>query len=733
MVLARIGRDVIERSRDEPTLGRIWDSEISRHVAAGPRAPTWSAFTFDELAARPLEATPTSAELEFASRLVSFLATLPKDRDPRRPLISLLDVNGYVPVDLQPHAAAGSLQLLAAEPAGDLRTVREVFASPEVLRIADDLKTVADVRPRGETFVNVGLDALDAPGAERSLETVDGGQTLWLWAELGPRNPAAVAGEPLALVPARLVDGEELEIVVFPDRGVTVEPDSGRVRIASGQPFAVVRAASTLAPASPAATRLYFRLTLPAGPETKRVRVAVYLRGVLVHVEQLTLPIGLGRPPVVRTTHQLTRTYDAKDRFATLTAPTVSIYANANDETHDFSFYLPGRTEAEPGIPAQLHLDSNGVVGAITAARETLRKISWNSTEEFNEQSPQGSRFPRDEQGNFGTVPDVTQALIDLAVVGYDLWTYFALELERTPEFLGRFREAMRPPGTVQLGIKEHPSAVFPLQVIYDRALDNSAPGFLRLCDASAAWLAQPDSEPPCLGRTCPQDQNKQYVCIAGFWGIRHGIALNPAYRTAELRSAVPSGPKPVATLGRTTDKDVVRLWPSHLAQLKHSLDVLSEPATTAAPLLQSLSTDHSLVLYLLAHVKSLTASPYIYLTQGFGGSINHSTLEGMAPMPQQPLVFLNACSSAGLTPERLLDLINTFFLYGAGGAVGTEISIFVDFATVFAETMFKSYAAGESLAQALRLARVDGLRHRNPMGFAYAGYGLHDMRIVHG
>ena len=36
-----------------------------------------------------------------------------------------------------------------------------------------------------------------------------------------------------------------------------------------------------------------------------------------------------------------------------------------------------------------------------------------------------------------------------------------------------------------------------------------------------------------------------------------------------------------------------------------------------------------------------------------------------------QPVVFINACASAAMSPERLLSLIDEFFLYGAGGAVG--------------------------------------------------------------
>jgi hypothetical protein len=62
---------------------------------------------------------------------------------------------------------------------------------------------------------------------------------------------------------------------------------------------------------------------------------------------------------------------------------------------------------------------------------------------------------------------------------------------------------------------------------------------------------------------------------------------------------------------------------------------------------------------------------------------------------------------------------------------VGTEISIFVDFATAFAKAALEDYAGGNTLCESLRRARIEGLRQMNPMGFAYIRCGLHDLRLV--
>jgi hypothetical protein len=429
--------------------------------------------------------------------------------------------------------------------------------------------------------------------------------------------------------------------------------------------------------------------------------------------------------------HRLARTFRAADHFSSLRPPTLSIYGNAGDGTHDFSFYLPGRTEAEPGIPSQLHLDSNEVVAAIDGARRTLRKIAWGDAEEHVAQK---TLFPIDAQGRFGKPERVGRALVDLAVAGHGLWGYLSAQLDRTPDFRRQLQKAMRPAGAVQLSTKDHPNQILPLQVLYDRNLNTAAPTYLKLCSGTAGWLEDSgDGDPPCLADACPEEGSAGHVCIAGFWGIRHGVSINPAHRSGELRSTVPSGAKPVATLASTTDQTIEPYWKTHEVALKQTLDVPSDTSITAPPIFESLEEDKSVLFYVLAHVDCRPQHPRIWMSDGPDGAIDWSTLNRAHPSleDQQPVVFINACASAAMSPERLLSLIDEFFLYGAGGAVGTEITVFVDFATVFADAALRCYAIGDTLSQSLRRARIEGLRRMNPMGFAYLGFGLHDLRLV--
>ena len=749
---------------------RLWSEQVQRLTAGVAPAP-WYEMPFTMLAYRGTPRFGASPEFEFASRLAAYLRTLPTGVELEDSALSLLDVYTYAPPDLRPDIATQSLRLIeasadgvAATPGGRAMLGRDpVPDALALLRLDDDLQErvsrtaftltraaaqrgsratplrikldVQEERVRGETFVNVGVDELTAPGGGPSLQRVDPGSKVWVWVELGPRNADAAAGDTEPVDPVALVDGQELEVVVFADVALGATPDAGRVRVVSSGAFPVVRrATATLGDAALddrlLATRLYFHVELPAEPAAARVRVAIYLRGVLVHVEQLTLPVGLEAPPAVRTMHRLTRTFQAEDRFASLTAPTLSIYANAGDGTHDFSFYLPGASDPAPGIPHQLHLDSTEVLSAIDTARDRLRVIAWGDTDEHDTQP---SKFPIDASRRFGNPQRTTRALIDLAVEGHGLWGYLSTELDRNPGFRARLQAAMAPPGAVQLSTKEHPSQILPLQLLYDRNLNTASPSYLKLCSATAAWLEQPEGDPPCLTTACPDASSYLHVCLAGFWGIRHGVSINPAYRTGELRSDVESAEKPVATLATTTDPAIGEYWTPHEISLKKLVNVPSKRAVTAQPIFTSLKDDKSVLLYVLAHVDCEPAQPRIVMSAGPDGAINWSTLNALNPAlgEHRPVVFINACASAAMSPDRLLSLIDAFFLHGAGGAVGTEISVFVDFAAMFAEDAVKHYADGDTLAQSLRQARIEGLRKMNPMGFAYIGFGLHDLRLV--
>jgi HEAT repeat protein len=90
------------------------------------------------------------------------------------------------------------------------------------------------------------------------------------------------------------------------------------------------------------------------------------------------------------------------------------------------------------------------------------------------------------------------------------------------------------------------------------------------------------------------------------------------------------------------------------------------------------------------------------------------------------PLVILNACESAELTPALSGESFVGFFLdRGAATFLGTECTMTVTFAHPFGEAVLSEIAAGATIGAAVLAAR----RHfttklRNPLGLAYSLYG---------
>ncbi|MFI7530358.1 CHAT domain-containing protein [Nocardia salmonicida] len=101
-------------------------------------------------------------------------------------------------------------------------------------------------------------------------------------------------------------------------------------------------------------------------------------------------------------------------------------------------------------------------------------------------------------------------------------------------------------------------------------------------------------------------------------------------------------------------------------------------------------------------------------------------------PLHGRPLIVLNACASAGLSP-RFYDGIVPFFLAKmARGVVGTETKTPALFAVHWAEALLERLFDGEDIGAAMLDVRLRFLReHRNPLGLLYTMYGDANTRIA--
>ena len=95
------------------------------------------------------------------------------------------------------------------------------------------------------------------------------------------------------------------------------------------------------------------------------------------------------------------------------------------------------------------------------------------------------------------------------------------------------------------------------------------------------------------------------------------------------------------------------------------------------------------------------------------------------------PLVFINACESAEMSPAFYDGFVPYFMAKGARGVVGTECKTPALFAVAWAKRFFERFLDGEPLGEAfLDLRREFLANHGNPLGLLYAVHCDGDTQI---
>ncbi|HEX4233645.1 MAG TPA: CHAT domain-containing protein [Caldimonas sp.] len=100
-------------------------------------------------------------------------------------------------------------------------------------------------------------------------------------------------------------------------------------------------------------------------------------------------------------------------------------------------------------------------------------------------------------------------------------------------------------------------------------------------------------------------------------------------------------------------------------------------------------------------------------------------------PLRGKPLVFLNACESAELSPAFYDGFVPYFMAKGARGVVGTQCQTPALFAATWAERFFDRFLGGDPLGEVFLDLRREFLQsHGNPLGLLYAVHCDGDTRI---
>jgi CHAT domain len=259
------------------------------------------------------------------------------------------------------------------------------------------------------------------------------------------------------------------------------------------------------------------------------------------------------------------------------------------------------------------------------------------------------------------------------------------------------------------------------------------------------------------LSRTAPVPWQLLYVGDVSapldwrhFLGMSHIIEQIPFQRNLDkCEPEIPTDQPELAisiNLNMNIDRDIpgklvtrqTAFWnDTARARKRVKLTSRSLGAEVVKALSDASTADQIVYLYCHAASSNLTdrGGPGASSLQLTDGLLKLSDLSLDAPtkitLPGRPLVFINACESAELSPMFYDGFAPYFMAKGARGVIGTECKTPALFAAAWAEKFFGRFLDGETIGGAFLNLRQEFLsEHANPLGLLYAVHCDGDTRI---
>jgi hypothetical protein len=235
------------------------------------------------------------------------------------------------------------------------------------------------------------------------------------------------------------------------------------------------------------------------------------------------------------------------------------------------------------------------------------------------------------------------------------------------------------------------------------------------------------------------------------FLGMRHiveQLPLQPSMNTRD--SKIPSKPKLAVSVNvnRSIDNPAkgITLVAGHqqhwtdLSATRAGLTLVSRTTKTEVVRALADASTGDQVVYFYCHATASAQNSQdpdtAEITMGTNDRATLTDLRLDAPTSVQlagnPLVFINACESADLSPLFYNGFVLYFMAKGARGVIGTECKTPALFAVEWANAFFDRFLDGAPIDEAVLALRQEFLgAHGNPLGLIYAVHCAANTRIV--
>jgi hypothetical protein len=429
------------------------------------------------------------------------------------------------------------------------------------------------------------------------------------------------------------------------------------------------------------------------------VKATVHKEGNFIQQMELTFLVGVDWPMPVR----VTATGRPPSAAALVHPRDVALSMSPTIGGYDFVMWRPVSSRA------RLPLQPAFLASAVETARRELTKVVMQRDAAGNHVFQTGIEIPKAEQ-------DI--ALKTMARAGSLLFQkmFFGPAAGADSKACGEFLRKMASDRTKRLK----------LQIV---AESTPVPwGLLYVGDASA-------------GATMDWDN---------FIGMRHLIEQIPLQNTFTTSECEIPSDRPQLAISVNVNSGIdaqmgINLvaqqqlfWESAAAARKHMRVIQRTTSAQVVQALADVATDDQ-ILYFYCHAEStgLTdpGGPDASCLVLSDAPITLSDLNLDAPTTIQlrgnPLVFINACESAEMSPAFYDGFVPYFMAKGARGVIGTECKTPALFAVEWAKRFFMRFLDGEPLSETFLALRREFLEeHRNPLGLLYAIHCDGDTRI---
>jgi hypothetical protein len=570
------------------------------------------------------------------------------------------------------------------------------------------------------------------------------GESYYFWLDIGPLNEKSIEETPTEppSVPAKArltvaVFGFHDGLLIFPgaDVGELEIQEDGTARVVA-QPQADYPPRSRYR-----ARRLFFPVSCPTSDGTFRLRCNIYwgqilLQSRVIYAQVIAVPLRLSKGQwALRSVLDYTLSQKLDPALLTqLTEHRLSILLNSNDDATN-SIHVYGSKGEVRFKRDDIRFNENDLHDLIESARGSLRRASWGNEEEWKDKT----QTPFVYQDGKLDLPRLSKDLISMAIWGHSTYVQINLDTE--------FEEVLFEPSLIQIAMLDSPRHVLPAAMIYDYPLEDSTHGFT-LCWKFLEALKDevPLEDHECFKGNCPTRQEKKTVCPSGFWGFRHYLGmplsvkkekdegkkseedLNNVY-VLDIAASIRFTDPLRMVLALAKDFNLVQLHEEVLRGLKpNHLDCqLAETHDQVFNLLELSPSPH--LIYFYCH-GALVRNQLAYLQMGKDDQIFPANFEKIKWNEPRPLIFMNGCHT--IDPLGALNFIRPLVQgSNCAGVIGTEITIYEEMATVFAEEFFRRFMGGEAVGKAIRNARLKLLKVGNPLGLVYIPYVIAGLRLM--